>query len=45
MDPLPLAALMAVAPLVTPVQAVHLTDWWSLRLRRLQRRLPLEEAR
>lgn len=31
-------------PLVTLVAAVRLKDWWSLRLRRLQRRLLLEEA-
>ena len=41
MHALPLVDLVAVAPLVTPVEAVHLTDWWSLRLRRLL----LEEAR
>ena len=44
-DPLPLVALVAAAPPVPPVAAVHLTGWWGLRPRRLQHPLLLEEAR
>ena len=48
MDPFPLLALVAAAPLVPLVAAVHLTGWWGLRPCRLQyplqHRLLLEEA-
>ena len=37
-DPVP---LVAAAPPVLAVAAVHLTGWWDLRPRRVQRRLLL----